>query len=89
LFLGTPHDGIAFSRYGLLMSYLLSPLDSDIGIMRILGPGNRELRDLQNEFDGSFNDTPRRYFYEKSKTYHRLFGFIPWMQEFARHSPSC
>jgi hypothetical protein len=88
IFLGTPHRGTSFSRYGLLISYLLAPLDSDIGIMRILGPDSVELDDLQKDFDNKYKDMARKYFYEREKTRRQLWGFITWMQEFVSGSLS-
>jgi hypothetical protein len=82
IFLGTPHRGTSFSRYGLLTSYALAPLGSDVGIMRILGLDSIELDDLQKDFDNNFKAVTRKYFFEKDKTIHQLWGFATWMREF-------
>jgi hypothetical protein len=81
IFLGTPHQGTHFNRYGLAASYLLAPLGSNIDIMRILGPESVELDELQEEFDRHFKDSTRKYFFEHEPTRRLLFGFIPWVQE--------
>ncbi|KAL2126774.1 hypothetical protein VTI74DRAFT_270 [Chaetomium olivicolor] len=82
IFLGTPHQGASASRYGRLISYILAPLGSDVDIMRVLEPGSEDLYDLQTDFHNHFKDTTRKYFFEKEKTYHQLWGFITWLDEF-------
>jgi hypothetical protein len=86
IFLGTPHQGTLFNRYGLVASYILAPLGSDIDIMRILGPGSGDLYDLHADFQKYFKDSTRKYFFEKEETCHQLWGFNVGTQEFVGSS---
>ena len=89
VFLGTPHRGTSFSRYGLLASFLLAPLDSNVDIMRILRLDSVELDDLQKDFENTYKEITRKYFYEKEKTLRQPWGFLPWVQEFvSRFQPT-
>lgn len=88
VFLGTPHQGTSYNRYGLLASYLLLPLDPDIEIMRILAPESAVLDGLQRDFEKYYSSTVRKYGYETRKTQRKVFGFIPFLQEFVSHISS-
>ncbi|KAH6886460.1 hypothetical protein B0T10DRAFT_81257 [Thelonectria olida] len=82
LFLGTPHRGTRFARFGAALTWLLSPFDADADIMRPLSYDNLDLDDLEKEFHASFGLTERRYFFETHKMRYYLFGFIPYLREF-------
>ncbi|KJZ70980.1 hypothetical protein HIM_09635 [Hirsutella minnesotensis 3608] len=82
LFLGTPHHGSPFTRFGLLAARLLTPLDADVEIMRPLVAGNVDLKDLDDRFREHFGNTTRLYYRERRKMRRYLLGFIPWIREF-------
>ncbi|KJZ68442.1 hypothetical protein HIM_12167 [Hirsutella minnesotensis 3608] len=82
LFLGTPHHGSPFTRFGLLVARLLTPLDADVEIMRPLVAGNVDLKDLDDRFREHFGNTTRLYYRERRKMRRYLLGFIPWIREF-------
>ena len=84
VFLGTPHQGTSFNRYGLIASYLLLPLDADIEIMRILAPESEELDSLQRDFERHYKATPRKYIYENKKTQRQILRLITLVREFVR-----
>lgn len=86
LFLGTPHRGTAFTRYGLIVGEAFSPLDSNTAILYPLLYDSETLRDLQTRFISEYKDTECVYFYEKHKMRRYLFGFIPFIQEYVCQS---
>jgi len=86
IFLGTPHQGTSFNRYGLIASYLLVPLDPDIEIMRILAPESAVLDRLQRDFEKGFKGTTRKYFFENEKTQRKILGLVTLVREFVRES---
>ncbi|KJZ71092.1 hypothetical protein HIM_09511 [Hirsutella minnesotensis 3608] len=88
LFLGTPHHGSPFTRFGLLAARLLTPLDADVEIMRPLVAGNVDLKDLDDRFREHFGNTTRLYYRERRKMRRYLLGFIPWIREFVVPEPS-
>lgn len=82
LFLGTPHRGTPFTRFGIFAAGVLAPLDADIHIMRLLVPDSVDLDDLEKRFSKHFHSTKRMYYFERHKIYRHLLGFIPWVREF-------
>lgn len=87
LFLGTPHRGTPFTRFGLLAASFLTPLDADVEIMRPLVSDSVDLDDLEKKFNRHFHGTKRIYYFETHKMRRYLLGFIPWMREFVREIP--
>jgi hypothetical protein len=67
VFLGAPHQGTSFNRYGIIASYLLVPLDPDIEIMRTLAPESAALDSLQRDLERYFKGTTRKYFLETKR----------------------
>ncbi|KAI0899107.1 hypothetical protein F4806DRAFT_324571 [Annulohypoxylon nitens] len=82
MFLGTPHRGTPFTRFGLAIAKILSPLDAGVDMMRSLMYDNVDLDDLEKDFSVYFNRTARRYAYETYKLRRYIFGVIPYIQEF-------
>ncbi|XDG05864.1 hypothetical protein ABKA04_005479 [Annulohypoxylon sp. FPYF3050] len=82
MFLGTPHRGTPFTRFGLAIAKILSPLDAEVDMMRSLIYDNVDLDDLEKDFSVYFNRTARRYAYETYKLRRYIFGVIPYIQEF-------
>lgn len=82
VFLGTPHQGTSFNRYGILASYILAPLDPDVEIMRILAPDSEVLEALQSDFERYYGDTRRKYFYEQKKMERKFLGPVTWLREY-------
>ncbi|KAK3358679.1 hypothetical protein B0T25DRAFT_72891 [Lasiosphaeria hispida] len=72
-FLGTPHKGTKFVRFGTATAKLMAPFDSDLEIMRPLAVDNMDLDDLEKDFHEEFVHTPRRYFFETRKTRRYLY----------------
>ena len=89
LFLGTPHRGTPFTRFGLLAARLLTPLDADVEIMRLLVSDSVDLKDLDDRFRERFENTPRLYYHDTEKMRRYLLGFIPWIRELVRDVPLC
>lgn len=88
MFLGTPHSGTSFSRYGIFAAAMLAPFDSDVDIMRLLVADNTILKDLNDKFQACYKNTKRRYYFETHKTRRYLLGFIPWIREFVGYFPN-
>ena len=88
IFLGTPHRGTPFTRFGILAASLLAPLDADAGIMQLLIEDNAHLDDLEKRFSRHFRNTKRIYYFEKIKMRRYLLGVIPWIHEFVGRSYS-
>ena len=84
LFLGTPHRGTPFTRFGIFAASFLNPLDADVHIMRPLVSDSVDLDDLEKRFSKHFHGTKRMYYFERHKMRRRLLGFIPWIREFVR-----
>ncbi|PHH90251.1 hypothetical protein CDD83_4159 [Cordyceps sp. RAO-2017] len=82
MFLGTPHRGTPFSRFGRFAACLLLPPDADADIMRPLMPDNVDLDDLDKKFIHHFRATKRIYYFETLKMRRYLLAFIPWVREF-------
>ncbi|KAF7550099.1 hypothetical protein G7Z17_g5936 [Cylindrodendrum hubeiense] len=82
IFLGTPHRGTRYARFGIAASWLLAPLDADANVMRPLSYDNIDLDDLEKDFDATFRMTERRYFFETHKMRRYLFSSIPYLREF-------
>jgi hypothetical protein len=90
IFLGTPHRGTPFARFGINAARLFAPLGSDVDVMLPLVTDNASLDDLDKDFREEFKSTERRYYFEKHKMNRYFLGFIPWIREFVRldQSPS-
>ena len=93
IFLGTPHQGTSFTRFGMIAGRLFALLYSDVEILRPLIEGSTTLDDLQKDFNKDFKNTICKYYFERHKMRRYLLGFIPWMREWVRemlpfHSPS-
>lgn len=84
MFLGTPHTGTPFTRFGIIAAQFLALFDSDVNIMRVLVPESIELDDLEKDFSKHFKSTTRRYYFETHKMRRYLLGFIPFIREFVR-----
>ena len=84
MFLGTPHQGTAYSRYGSSIARLLAPLDADLEIMRILQSESSSLEDLEHSFRRDCQGISLKFFYEGKKTRRQILGFIPFFREFVR-----
>lgn len=82
IFLGTPHSGTPFSRYGIYAARLFAPFDSDIDIMQPLIPNNATVKDLSDRFQAQYKNTRRFYYFETHKTRRYLLRFIPWVREY-------
>ncbi|RMZ89045.1 hypothetical protein DV736_g3719, partial [Chaetothyriales sp. CBS 134916] len=82
LFLGTPHRGTPFTRFGIIAASFLTPLDADVEIMRPLMPDSVYLDDLEKKFIEHFHSTRRIYYFERHKMRRYILGFLPWVREF-------
>jgi hypothetical protein len=87
LFLGTPHRGTPFARFGITAANILAPLDADDHIMRPLVSDSVDLDDLEKKFSRHFQSTTRLYYFETHKMRRYLLGFIPWIREFVGADP--
>lgn len=81
-FLGTPHRGTNFTRFGQIAGAAAFPLDSNTAILCPLVYDSKPLLDLQSSFNQEYGSIQRVYFYEKHKMRRYLLGFIPWIQEY-------
>jgi hypothetical protein len=84
IFLGTPHRGTPFTRFGIFAARFLTPLDADVHIMHPLVSDSVVLDDLEKKFSRYFHCTKRIYYFETHKMRRYLLGFIPWIREFVR-----
>lgn len=82
LFLGTPHRGTPFTRFGIIAASFLTPLDADVEIMRPLMSDSVDLDDLEKKFSRHFHSTRRIYYFETHKMRRYVLGFLPGVREF-------
>ncbi len=84
MFLGTPHRGTPFTRFGTLASGLLrlGLLDADSDIMRPLVSDSVDLDDLEKKFAKHYRNTTRVYYFETQKMHRNVLGGFPLIREF-------
>lgn len=87
LYLGTPHRGNTFTKYGLFAGAAISLFDSNTAILTPLIYDSEILRDLQSRFVSEYESIECVYFYEKHKMRRYLLNFVPWIQEYVCTAP--
>jgi hypothetical protein len=87
-FLGTPHRGSNFSKWGSIAAQMLQPLGSNPSLLQEVTYDSLSLRDLHADFEDAVgNKLHVVNFFEQRKTRILKVWFIQW-EEFVGKPPS-